>query len=71
VLESALKNDDLPTLGKPTIPILRLLEGRPSRAFFSATGAFLGGIFGLFLDVGGEVEKVRDGRVGFGKVGRE
>jgi hypothetical protein len=35
-----------PTLGMPTIPILRLLEGLPSRAFFSTT-VFLGGI--LFL----------------------
>jgi hypothetical protein len=32
---------------KPTMPILRLLLGRPSNVFFSWAGAFLGGIFFL------------------------
>jgi len=36
-------------LNKPTMPILRLLPGRPKRVFFSWTGAFFGGIFDLFL----------------------
>lgn len=35
-------------LGMPTIPTFKLLEGRPSKAFFSTT-AFFGGI--LYLDL--------------------
>lgn len=34
-------------MNRPTIPIFKLLLGLPSRTFFSAAGAFLGGI--LFL----------------------
>lgn len=37
-----LKRELLPTLGTPTIPIWRLLEGRPRRVFFSATAASAG-----------------------------
>jgi hypothetical protein len=29
---SRLKSEDLPTLGRPTMPILRLLRTRPNRA---------------------------------------
>jgi len=68
VLDNTLKNEDLPTFGKPvmgvrfekdekdqngpTIPILRLLDGRPRRIFFSGPAAFFGGIF--FLSDGGD-----------------
>lgn len=38
-LERALNRDDFPTLGTPTIPIWRLLEGRPRKTFFSAAAA--------------------------------
>ena len=36
----------------PTIPILRLLDGRPRRIFFSGAAAFFGAIF--FLRDGGD-----------------
>ena len=68
VLDNTLKNEDFPTFGKPvmgmrlerdgkgchipTIPILRLLDGRPRRIFFSGAAAFFGGIF--FLSDGGD-----------------
>jgi hypothetical protein len=55
-----LKRELLPTFGIPTIPILRLLLGRPRRAFFSSLGAFFGGIFFLgdfAAEDGEEVEK--------------
>ena len=42
--------------GSPTIPILRLFEGRPRRIFFSGAGAFLGGILRRFPSVAEEVE---------------
>lgn len=44
---SKLKSEDLPTLGRPTIPILRLLRTRPKRAAVLLLGAssFLGAIF--------------------------
>jgi len=42
--------------GPPTIPILRLFEGRPRRIFFSGTGAFLGGILRRLPSVAEEVE---------------
>ena len=44
----AWKSVDLPTFARPTIPLFKLLPGRPSRIFSSLT-AFLGGIF-FFLD---------------------
>ena len=33
-----LKNNDLPTLGRPTIPILRLFDGLPKSGFSSEIG---------------------------------
>lgn len=46
----------------PTIPIFKLLEGRPNTAFFSAAPAFFGGI--LFLMSEGDVQvKLRKGVV--------
>jgi hypothetical protein len=58
VLDKALKKEDFPTFGRPTIPIFRLLEGRPRSAFFSWVAGFLGGIL-VFddLKVEGLVEK--------------
>ena len=44
---------------RPTIPIFKLLLGRPRRAFFSFSGAFLGGIFFL-AKVGWVVENWRE-----------
>ena len=41
---------------KPTMPILRLLLGRPRRVFFSGAPAFLGGIL-FFAVQGRDVEK--------------
>jgi hypothetical protein len=72
VSDRTLKNDDLPTFGrpnkggvsvrkwskeknKPTMPILRLLLGRPRRVFLSTT-AFFGGIF-FFIKSERVVEK--------------
>lgn len=55
-------------MNAPTIPILRLLLGRPSKTFFSWAGAFLGGIlFAFACDVAEtEIDRVRkrksDGR---------
>jgi hypothetical protein len=46
----------------PTIPIFKLLLGRPSKTFFSAAGAFFGGIF-FFL-----AWRVCDAENGRGKI---
>jgi len=47
----------------PTIPILRLLLGRPRRTFFSWAGAFFGGI--LFLrEASAAEEREKDRLVG-------
>lgn len=51
-LAMTLKREDLPTFGRPTIPIFKLLEGLPSLGF-STTCCFLGGI--LFLACVGKV----------------
>lgn len=40
VLDSKLKKLDFPTLGTPTIPIFKLLPGRPKRIFFSGSTFF-------------------------------
>lgn len=48
-----------PTLGIPTIPIFKLLEGRPKRAFFSTT-VFLGGILFLMKLVDVEMKESAD-----------
>ncbi len=34
-----LKNNDLPTFGRPTMPILRLFDGLPNSGFSTETGA--------------------------------
>ena len=45
VLVRTLKKVDLPTLGRPTMPHLRLVLRRPKMTIFSsATSFFLGGI---------------------------
>lgn len=44
-----LKREDLPTFGRPTIPILRLLPGLPSLIFCSGCCCFFGGILVLFF----------------------
>lgn len=49
---------DLPTLGNPTIPIFKLLEGLPRRIFFTSSVFFLGGIF-RFASVGADVWRGR------------
>jgi hypothetical protein len=41
---SELKKLDFPTFGNPTIPILRLLEGRPRRGFCTSVAPFFGAI---------------------------
>lgn len=81
VSERALKKEDFPTFGrpkedvglrkglnvknKPTMPILRLLLGRPSRVFFSGAADFLGGIFFL-MESDGDVEKnERETEIGY------
>lgn len=56
-LAMTLKREDLPTLGSPTIPIFKLLEGLPSLGF-STTCCFFGGILFLTWYVS-EVEKGR------------
>lgn len=50
-----LNNDDFPTLGRPTIPIFKLFEGRPNLGLFSTGAPFFGGIF--FLASRGEEEE--------------
>lgn len=59
-MDRALKNDDLPTLGRPRnqIPIFKLLPGLPSSVFFSAAAAFLGGILDFFFAAATGVEKI-------------
>lgn len=81
VSERALKKEDFPTFGrpkegvglrkalnvknKPTMPIFRLLLGRPSRVFFSGAAVFLGGIFFL-MESDGDVEKnERETKIGY------
>lgn len=46
LLVRALKKEDFPTLGRPTIPILRLLPGRPRRGFSVVSCFFFGGMVG-------------------------
>lgn len=81
VSERALKKEDFPTFGrpkedvglrkglnvknKPTMPIFRLLLGRPSKVFFSSAAAFFGGIFFL-MESDGDVEKNERGtKIGY------
>jgi hypothetical protein len=42
-------------MNRPTIPIFKLLPGRPNKTFFSGAAAFFGGIL-FFTKDGGEVE---------------
>lgn len=42
-----MKNEDLPTLGRPTIPAFKLLPGLPNKAFFSVTGGLFGAIYAI------------------------
>src|SRR5579863_5916338 len=52
----------------PTIPILRLLLGRPRRTFFSCGGAFFGGI--LFLrEASATKEREKDRGVWYERLG--
>jgi len=44
VLVRTLKKVDLPTLGRPTMPIFKLVPSRPRRTTFSSSTFFLGGI---------------------------
>ena len=57
LLVSALKKHDLPTLGSPTIPILRLLEGRPRSGLIII--CFLGAIFLCRLNVDKFASQIR------------
>ena len=43
MLQSKLKNVDLPTFGRPTTPIFTLLPGLPSSTFLTGS-SFFGGI---------------------------
>ena len=41
-----LNKEDLPTLGRPTIPIFKVLDGRPHwQVGYLSMDAFFGGIF--------------------------
>ena len=42
---------DLPTLGRPTIPILRVLLALPNNTFFSSGAFFFPGILNLIKDL--------------------
>ena len=44
-----MKVDDFPTLGNPTIPILRVFPGRPQSVCCSTYYFFFGGIYSILL----------------------
>ena len=60
ILHMRLKKEDLPTLGRPTMPILTWLPGRPSSGFSSST-TFLGGMAVARRVLGGTEKKKSTG----------
>ena len=59
-----LKREDLPTFGRPTIPILRFDLTLPKRTAGAGAAAFFGGIIETGLGLNGELDEGRRAREG-------